>query len=155
MPIQLINSGSTQGYQVRVGPRHALQTKFFAARKHGGVRKALAAARAAEAELQLVALPTTSRSGARTQVASNNTSGVVGIRPRYAVFADHPYLYFTASWCEAGQARGTSYSAHKHGLLGALKLAMERREKATGVRHDLTTRQAWHRMKHLLATHKG
>lgn len=155
MTIQRISSGSTEGYQVRVGPRHATQTKFFAVRKHGGVRKALAQAKVAEAAMQLHALPTVSRSGPRTQCPSNNTSGVVGIRPRYAVFADHPYLYFVASWHVNGQASSTAFSAQKHGLLAALKMAMDRREKATGLPCELTPRQAWQRMKHLLADHAG
>ena len=43
MSIQQINYGSTQGYQVRVGPRTAAMTKFFAVRKYGGARKALGA----------------------------------------------------------------------------------------------------------------
>jgi hypothetical protein len=36
-------------------------------------------------------------------------------------------------------------------LLGALELAMERREKATGMRYGVSPRQAWQRMKHLAA----
>jgi hypothetical protein len=152
MSIQQINSGSTQGYQVRVGPRHAALTKFFAVRKYGGVRKALAQAKAAEARLQKVALPTASRTGPRQVAHSNNTSGLVGIRPRYELFSEHPYLYFVASWSKNGKACSTSYSAEKHGKIGALQLAMERRAKATGVRYDVTPRQAWNRMKHLVET---
>ena len=150
MTIQQINSGSTQGYQVRVGPRHAALTKFFAVRKYGGVRKALAQAKAAEAQMQKIALPTTPREGARNIAQVNNTSGLVGIRPRYELFSEHPYLYFVASWSVNGKACSTGFSAEKHGKLGALKLAMDRREKATGVRYDLTPRQAWNRMKHLV-----
>ena len=150
MSIQQINSGSTQGYQVRVGPRHAALTKFFAVRKYGGVRKALAQAKAAEAQMQKIALPTTPREGARNIAQVNNTSGLVGIRPRYELFSEHPYLYFVASWSVNGKACSTGFSAEKHGKLGALKLAMDRREKATGVRYDLTPRQAWNRMKHLV-----
>ena len=152
MSIQPINSGSTQGYQVRVGPRHAALTKFFAVRKYGGARKALARARAAEAELLKIALPTTDRHGARNAAQANNTSGLVGIRPRYVQFSEHPYLYFVASWSVNGKACSTSYSAEKHGKIGALQLAMERRAKATGVRYDVTPRQAWNRMKHLVET---
>jgi hypothetical protein len=151
MSIQQINHGSTQGYQVRVGPRHASLTKFFALRKYGGARKALAHARAAEAQLREIALPTATRDGARLKAQSNNSSGLVGIRPRYEVYSDHPYLYFVASWSVDGKACSTSYSAEKHGTLGALKLAMERREMATGVRYTLTARKALNRMKHLIA----
>ena len=150
MSIQQINYGSTQGYQVRVGPRHAALTKFFAVRKYGGVRKALAQAKAAEAKLRKIAQPTTPREGARNIAQANNTSGMVGIRPRYELFSEHPYLYFVASWSVNGKACSTSFSAEKHGKLGALKLAMARREKATGVRYDVTPRQAWNRMKHLV-----
>lgn len=151
MPIQLIDHGSTQGYQVRVGPRHAVLTKFFAMRKHGGRRKALAAAREAEAELARHTAPARARSGARRETNANNTSGLVGVRPRYLVFSDVPYLYFVVSWSEGGRARSTGYSAERHGLLGALALAMKRREQATGVRIQLSPRQAWARMKHLVA----
>jgi len=150
MSIQRIESGSTNGYQVRVGPRHASVTKFFAVRKYGGKRKALAEARAAEIELRKTVPPTATRVGPRTTVSASNTSGVVGIRPRYTLFADTPYLSFVASWSKNGKAYCTSYSAERHGMLEALKLAMERRAKATGVRYDLTPRQALNRMKHLL-----
>ena len=151
MAIQHISHGSTQGFQVRVGPRHASMTKFFAVRKYGGVRKALAHARAAEADLQKIAAPTTARNGARVVAQANNTSGVIGIRPRYVLFSAHPYLYFVASWSVDGKARSTSFSCERHGKMVALKMAMDRREKATGVKYDLTPRQALNRMKHLLS----
>jgi hypothetical protein len=150
MSIQHISSGSTQGYQVRVGPRHASITKFFAVRKYGGARKALAQARAAEVELQKVAEPTMPREGPRVTAQSNNTSGLIGIRPRYVMFSDHPYLYFTASWSSNGKAQSTSFSAERHGKLGALKMAMERREKGAGMKYEVTPQQALRRMKRLL-----
>jgi hypothetical protein len=151
MSIQRIESGSTNGYQVRVGPRHASLTKFFAVRKYGGVRKALAEARAAELALQSSAQPTSPRVGPRRTAPANNTSGLTGVRPRYTMFSDTPYLYFVASWSKGGKAHSTSYSAEKHGMLGALTLAMKKREKATGMRYDLSPRQALNRMKHLIA----
>jgi len=151
MPIQPINHGSTVGYQVRVGPRSASVTRFFAVRKYGGARKALAQAKLAETELRKIAEPTSPRNGARVIAASNNTSGLVGIRPRYVMFSEHPYLYIVASWSQNGRACSTSFSAERHGLVGAIKLAMERRSKATGVPCDLTPRQALNRMKHLLS----
>ncbi|HEY9067528.1 MAG TPA: hypothetical protein VIO33_21275 [Burkholderiaceae bacterium] len=151
MAIQFIDHGSTQGFQVRVGPRHAALTKFFAVRKHGGARRALAAARAAETELARHAEASAGRTGARRRAPANNTSGLVGVRPRYVVFSDVPYLYFVASWSVNGKPRCTSFSAEKHGLLGALELAMQRRERSTGVRYDVTPRQAWSRMKHLVS----
>jgi len=150
MSIQRIEYGSTNGYQVRVGPRHASLTKFFAVRKYGGVRKALAEARAAEAMLQLEAEPTSPRRGPRNTAQANNTSGLIGVRPRYTMFSDKPYLYFVASWNKGGKAFATSYSAAKHGMLGALTLAMKRREKGTGLRYELSPRQALNRMKHLI-----
>ena len=150
MSIQRINHGSTHGFQVRVGPRHASLTKFFAVRKYGGVRKALAHAKAAEIELRKVAEPTTPRKGARLVAQVNNTSGVIGIRPRYVQFSDHPYLYFVASWSVNGKARSTSFSAERHGKMAALTMAMERREKATGVKYAITAKQAMNKMKHLL-----
>lgn len=151
MSIQHINHGSTQGYQVRVGPRHASLTKFFAVRKYGGARKALAHARAAEIELEKIAPPKASREGARVQAQANNTSGVVGIRPRYVMFSDTPYLYFVASWSINKKAYSTSFSAERHGKLEALKMAMARREKATGVKYEFSPRQALNKMKHLIS----
>ena len=153
MSIQKIESGSTNGYQVRVGPRHAALTKFFAVRKYGGVRKALAEARAAEVLMQQNAQPTSPREGARSTAQANNTSGLVGVRPRYTLFSETPYLYFVASWSKNGKPYCTSFSAEKHGTLGALKLAMERREKATGMRYNLSPRRALNKMKHLIAGH--
>jgi len=151
MSIQRIEYGSTNGYQVRVGPRHAALTKFFAVRKYGGVRKALAEARVAEAAMQQTAPPTSSRSGPRKTAQANNTSGLIGVRPRYTMFGDTPYLSFVVSWSKGGKAHCTSYSAEKHGMLGALQLAMEKREKVTGVRYDVSPRKALSRMKHLIA----
>jgi len=153
MSIQRIESGSTNGFQVRVGPRHASLTKFFAVRKYGGARKALAEARAAEVALQRDAAPTSPRVGPRITAQANNTSGLIGVRPRYTMFSDTPYLYFVASWSKHGKAHSTSFSAEKHGMLGALQMAMEKREKATGIRYDLSPRQALNRMKHLIAGH--
>lgn len=152
MPIQLIDSGSTLGYQVRVGPRHAVLTKFFAVRKHGGRRKALAAAREAEMRLAKQAEAPAAKTGARIAPHANNTSGLVGVRPRLLLFSEVPYLYFVASWSVGGRARSTSFSAEKHGVLGALELAMKRRERATGTRYAVTPRQAWRRMKRLVST---
>ena len=151
MSIQHISHGSTQGYQVRVGPRHASLTKFFAVRKYGGQRKALAQAKAAEADLRKIAEPVSQRRGARLIEQANNTSGLVGIRPRYELYSEHPYLYFVASWSVDGKASSTSYSAEKHGMMGALKMAMTRREKATGTTYSMTPRQAWNRMRHLVS----
>ena len=102
-------------------------------------------------ELQKLAPPTMSRSGARVVAQANNTSGVIGIRPRYVMFAEHPYLYFVASGSIEGKAWSTSFSAERHGKMVALKMAMARREKATGVKYDMTPRQALNRMKHLLS----
>jgi hypothetical protein len=150
MSIQRIEHGSTNGFQVRVGPRHAAVTKFFAVRKYGGVRKALAEARAAESRLRETAPQPAPRTGPRKTRQVNNTSGLVGVRPRYTMFADTPYLYFVASWSKGGKAFCTSYSAEKHGTLGALQMAMERREKATGLRYEITPRKALNQMKHLI-----
>ena len=151
MSIQHIDHGSTQGYQVRVGPHRALLTKFFAVRKYGGARKALAHAKAAEVAMKKIAEPVSPRHGARVTAQANNTSGLVGVRPRYELYTEHPYLYFVATWCINGKACSTGYSAEKHGKLGALKMAMDRREKATGVKYEVSPRQAWNRMKHLVS----
>jgi len=150
MSIQRIEYGSTNGYQVRVGPRHASMTKFFAVRKYGGVRKALAHARAAEIEMSKIAPPVAKREGPREFAQANNTSGLVGVRPRYTTFSATPHLSFVVSWSKGGKAHSTSFSTEKHGLLGALKLAMEKREKATGTRYDITPRKALNGMKHLI-----
>lgn len=150
MSIQRIVHGSTNGFQVRVGPRRASLTKFFAVRKHGGVRKALAAARAAEAELRKIALPVAKREGARQVAQVNNTSGLVGVRPRYTLFSETPRLSFVVSWSKRGKAYSTSFSTDKHGMLEALTLAMRKREKATGVLYDISPRTALNRMKHLI-----
>lgn len=150
MAIQHINHGSTLGYQVRVGPRHSAMTRFFAVRKYGGQRNALAQAKLAEAEFQKISGPGAGRTGARVATGSNNTSGMVGVRPRYVMFSEHPYLYIVASWSAGGKACSTSFSAERHGLLGAIQLAMDKRQKATGLKYEITPRQALNRMKHLL-----
>lgn len=146
MAIHFIDYKATQGYQFRVGPRHALLTKFFAVRKHGGKYKALVLARAAEVDAE----PTTSKAGPRLRPAINNASGVVGIRPRYMLHLNQLSLCLVASWCAQGKSRSTSYSAERHRKLEALPLAMACRERGTGMKFEITPRQAFSRMKYLL-----
>ena len=74
-----------------MGSLRAALTKFFAVRKYGGLRKALAEARLAEAALQRTAQPITSRIGPGLTAQANNTSGLIGVRPRYTMFGDTPY----------------------------------------------------------------
>ena len=82
-----------------------------------------------------------SKSAARTIENKNNSSGLVGIGLRAVGAAG--IIYVTAAWREHGCARATCYSTARHGRVGATEQALRAREAGTGVRYEITARQAW------------
>ena len=157
MPFKVrIDHNYTHGWQVRVGPVGPDQvTSFFADRKHGGVEAAGRAADAAMGAMAQGAPAERPRHGARSKAQSNNTSGIIGIRPVYRrgkygkAKSKSLYLYMQVSWSEHGTPCCSAFSAHKHGVLGAVEMALTRRQEKTGALLNLTPRQAWNRMRHL------
>lgn len=143
MAVKLITSkGEPVGYQAVVGPRSATLSRFFSLKKYGKM-EARKRAQAAEQELAAKAQPIRPRTGARTAPQRNNRSGIVGIRPRQVAEG----LVIVATWSDRGRSGYAAFSVNTYGLLGAIERAIDRRETETGVKLNLTARQAWNRMK--------
>lgn len=78
-----------------------------------------------EAEEFLNSLPMESHA---RQMQSNNTSGMVGIRVRWAEYSGgEPYPELVVNYVMDGKTRITSMSLNKHGVEGALTLALKLR----------------------------
>jgi hypothetical protein len=145
------------GWQVRAGPRDAQKTVYFSDKKYGGREAAEAAAKQALSDIEAKAPPVRPKNGPRANKQANNKSGVVGVRPAYrrgSKQSENTYLYIQASWSEGGIPCCAAYSTTKHGLLEAVRLALEARAKGTKTPVELTPRQAWERMRHLV-TERG
>lgn len=116
-----------EAYQLRIGTGGAGQTRLFSCGKHGGMRKALAAARAAAKEIGLMLGGPRggSVSGRRTRLSPTPSAGV---RFEWHTFAQSTVLYVVASWRDRkGVSRCTRYSVERHGLQGALDKAIAAR----------------------------
>ncbi len=119
-----------EAYQLRIGTGGAGQTRLFSCGKHGGMRKALAAARAAAKEIGLMLGGPRggSVSGRRTRLSPTPSAGV---RFEWHTFAQSTVLYVVASWRDRkGVSRCTRYSVERHGLQGALDKAIAARISA-------------------------
>lgn len=113
------------GYQVRVGSGGPGRTRFVAARKAGGHDAALRAARVAAQDLAS-RFPRESRRGKRF---ANNRSGVPGVAFEWREGVDYSYPYIVGNWTDRlGRQRRFSYSVDRHGLEGAIALALGRRK---------------------------
>ena len=108
----------------------------FRDRDHGGTRKALAAAQAWR-DAEVARLGPTPPSDPSRMLAPESrrknrravtTTGVTGIGVTAREFAGGPVPYVTAYWIDgAGRRRQTSFSAARHGVDGALRLAARAR----------------------------
>ena len=108
--ITRLNSGFNNGWQVRVSRRGIPYSKFFATRKHGGVRKALAAAIEYRDELlEEVGGVLDPRAGVRKQT--------------------HRYPRWIACWPDiaTGRTKTRVFSVKKYGDAAAKRLAREAR----------------------------
>ena len=125
MPIQEIPYGHSPGVQVRALDGGPGRSRFLAFRKHGGRDATLAKAREIEREL-LSRNPPVDR---RQLIQRNNRSGVVGVTLRWKQYgSDWQYLYACGCVTDAkGRQRAFGYSIQRHGLEGALRLAIARR----------------------------
>lgn len=140
MPIQRIDHKGALGFQVRVGPRVNVWTKYFAVSKYGH-DKALKLAQEAEA-VMLKRHPGPLGRGPGHHLGGVTRSGIVGLRLLYVpsrTATAAPLLHIQVRW----PSGGTQVSTQKHGVLEAVRIAMERREAATGTSYGLTPRQAW------------
>lgn len=122
--------GVIGAYQLRIGSGGPGLSRLFSVGKHGGQRKALAAARAAAhaAGLTLGGRRGGSPEGRRT---ARSPTPAAGVRFEWHAFAQSTVLYVVASWRDKkGQSRCTRYSVERNGLQGALDKAIAARTSA-------------------------
>lgn len=122
--------GEIEAYQLRVGSGGPGLSRLFSVRKHGGIRKAMAAAHATAEQLGLVlgGRRGGSPEGRRTRLSPTPAAGV---RFEWQSFPRSTVLYVVASWRDrGGVARCTRYSVERNGLQGALDKAIAARTSA-------------------------
>lgn len=125
--VTLRRAGKVFGYQLRTG-REAGQSAYFGAASHGGPDQALAAAQARAQSLGLtLGAGRGSPVGRRTRLSP---SPAAGIRWEWHATQASAVLYVVASWMRKGHPCGAKYSTEKHGLEGALDLAIAARTSA-------------------------
>ena len=109
------------------GRRRPGLSKFFAARKLGGADKPLRAARRTAREM---GLPKTRRRGGSEpgRLLSTSRTPAAGVRFEWTPFALRTVLYVVATWRgRNGRPCSTRFSVDRHGVEGALDLAIARR----------------------------
>ncbi len=122
--ISRIDSGSTHGFQCRIYGRRK-RSRFFADRKHGGRRKALAAAKR---WMDKHGDGTTGRRRFRDLPQSNNSTGYAGISRRFNRLANGSMSWFYAvSYTDLATRRArsrkffdSSYGSQQEALEAAL-----------------------------------
>lgn len=136
------NGGTVIAYQAIGGTGKSGASQYYSIARYGSaVALLMAKHRASELE-----------SGAPRRVYKprwRNASGIPGLSFEYQVFSDGgvPIAYAVATWYKAGRNCASRFSTQKHGMLGAVELAMRRREAGTGQPLGITTRQALGQMK--------
>jgi hypothetical protein len=128
--VAIRRDGQIEAYQLRIGSGGAGQSRLFSCGKHGGLRKTLAAAKAAAKEMGVVIGGPRggSHTGRRTRLSPTPAAGV---RFEWLAYAQSTVLYVVASWRDRhGVSRCTRYSVERHGLQGALDKAIAARISA-------------------------
>jgi len=136
--VAIRRDGVVEGYQLRINGGGAGNSRFFAARKLGGADKALRAARRLARELEL---PKTRKPGGRAlgQLQRNSKTPAAGVRFEWQRFAVSTVLYVVATWSsKQGRPCCTRYSVERHGLQGALELAVAKRVAAGAPKPELS-----------------
>lgn len=157
--IQLIDyPGRAPGYQARLfRDGKTVATKYFAIKKFGD-RKARSLAKAWIAQMNASLPPmvwsSTSKGRHMGLPRNGNTSGVPGLRAAYLVRGDRvPTIWIHVQWTEgrgsSRRNRHTAYSVEKHGIEGATKLALDKRQEKTGI-PQMSPRAAWLKLKKTL-----
>lgn len=123
----------THGWQVRLQRRGVKYGKFFADRRHGGIRASHEAARTWRDDLlrRFDAEEAVARVCRRS---ARNSSGVIGVA-RIRVIAPNgaEYWFWQATWSEApGVRRCVKFSVRRHGDKQAFLLAVEARKTGSG-----------------------
>jgi hypothetical protein len=125
--VAIRRDGVIEGHQLRINGGGAGLSKFFAGGKYGSPEKARRAAERAAKEMGLKVGKTVGGSQLG-RVVSGSTTRVAGIRFEWTPYPNGAVLSVVASWRDKqGVARNTRYSTHKHGLDGALDMAIAAR----------------------------
>lgn len=126
--VTIRKAGAVLGHQLRTG-RGAGQCFYFGASTYGDPE---AARKAAMREAKVMGLKIgTGRGGsAQGRRTSRSPTPAAGIRWEWQPYAGTAALYVVASWSTKGIAKCTRYSTEKHGLEGALDLAIKARTSA-------------------------
>ena len=125
--VTIRRQGVVEGYQLRINGGGPGLSKFFAARKLGGADKALRAARRAAREM---GLPKTRRRGGSEpgRLLITSRTPAAGVRFEWTPFGLRTVLYVVATWRgRNGRPCSTRFSVDRHGVEGALDLAIARR----------------------------
>jgi hypothetical protein len=119
--------GATLGHQLRIDGGGPGRSKYFSTGRYGSPEKAR---RAAEREARELGLPKAKERGGSEQgrVTKSSTTGTAGIRFQWTPYVETSTLRVVATWTDRrGKSRHTSYSCQRHGLAGALDLAIKAR----------------------------
>lgn len=127
--VTIRKAGAIVGHQLRAGGSGPGQTAYFSALVHGGPDKALRAAKraATSAGWKVGARRGGSPQGRRTSLSPTPAAG---IRWEWHPYFTGSALYVAASWTARSRPKCARYSTEKHGLEGALDLAIKARTSA-------------------------
>ncbi|MGV3484429.1 MAG: transcriptional regulator [Planctomycetaceae bacterium] len=140
MPTQTVAPGITRfdfddrkGYMVRICRRGEHTNEYFADKRCGGKRKALAAAKQRYAELCEMLGPV--QNATKDLLTHRNTTGKVGVHVAYTFDNRWPnceYLAYCASWkSPEGKREKINFSWNKYGEREAWELACIARDHET------------------------
>lgn len=127
-------SAGTHGWQVRLQRRGVKYAKYFSDRMFGGPEDSLATARRwRDALLERLKREESVRICRRS---ARNSSGVVGVSKVTVVASNGTeYRFWQATWSpESGKRRCVKFSVKRHGEERAFELAVDARERGTGLR---------------------
>lgn len=134
--VTIRRDGNIEGYQLRINGGGPGLSRFFAARKLGGAEKALRAARRLAREM---GLPKTRKRGGSPQgrLLSTSRTPAAGVRFEWTRFAVSTVLYVVATWRDKkGRPCSTRYSVDRHGVEGALDMAIAKRTSVDAPQPD-------------------
>ena len=123
----------THGWQVRLQRRGVKYGKFFADRRHGGIRGAHEAARVWRDAL-LRRFEEEEAAARVCRLSVRNSSGVVGVAKIRVIAANGTeYWFWQATWSVSpGVRRCVKFSVLRHGEKQAFLLAVEARRAGSG-----------------------
>lgn len=147
MPTKTIQTGvcrfdikdrKVHGFMVRIMRRGKMYQEFLSDKKHGGKRKAKAAAIARHEELEAV-LPKSINQKGRATV--RNSSGKVGVHLAHDIerrWPDTEYFSYVASWLsDEGKRINVKFSWNKYGEDAAWELACITRDRELRDREEI------------------